>query len=365
MLFKPAEIGRLKLHNRLIRSATAERMADRDGIPRPALSELYRDLTLGDVGLIITGHMYVHERGKCHPEMTGIDKDERMPGLKQLAQVVHEEEGRIAAQINHGGGRCSPETVSQPLAPSSLGDPLYDQPAQKMTSEEIEDAVRAYAAAAGRAKSAGFDAVQIHGAHGYLVSQFLSPLSNQRDDPWGGSLKNRARFLWQVCRSVRQEVGSDYPVLIKFGITDGADNGLTLQEGLKVLSELEEWGLDAIEISVGFSGEAWKSTKKGVTREGEEAYLLPLVKGARGHTELPLIAVGGYRSRKVMERVLLGGWADFISLSRPLIREPHLPARLKSGEQDASKCISSNNCWPEEAGVGIGCKCPPPPDQKG
>ena len=364
MLFTPGEIGSLRLHNRLVRSATAERMATPEGDPRPELVELYRDLTEGDVGLIITGHMYVHKGGKCHPEMTAIDHDDRIPGLQRLTGAVHELEGRIAVQINHGGGNCAPETVPETVAPSALGEPSYKREARKMSGEEIERTIKAYAAAARRAKAAGFDAVQIHGAHGYLVSQFLSPLTNHREDSWGGSLKNRSRFLWRVCQEVRQAVGQEYPVFIKFGILDGKEHGLSLEDGLKILSEFDQWGLDGVELSVGFSGKQWKSTKKGVTKAKEEGYLLPLVKEARAHTDLPLIAVGGYRSRKVMEKVLLGGWAEFISLARPLIREPHLPQRMKSGEQDRSKCLSANNCWPEEIGVGIGCKCPTLPDEE-
>lgn len=363
MLFAPGQIGSLFLHNRLVRSATAERMAEENGAPRPELKDLYRTLTEGEVGLIITGHMYIADRGKCHREMTGIQDDSLLPSLKELTEAVHALEGRIAVQINHGGGNCSPETVSNPMAPSSLGKPFYKQKAQKMTEEEIEETIQTYARAARRAKDAGFDAVQIHGAHGYLISQFVSPLSNHRKDQWGGSLENRSRFLQRVCRAIRREVGSDYPLLIKFGIADGEEEGLSPAEGAEIVSHFQDWGLDGVEISVGFGGKKFKGISKGITKPEEEAYLLPLVKKAREKTELPLIAVGGFRSRKIMEQVLVGGWADFISMSRPLIREPHLPKRMKSGEQHTSKCISSNNCWPEERGEGIACKCPPLPGE--
>lgn len=362
MLFTPGKIGSLLLHNRLVRSATAERMAKENGAPRPALRELYKTLVEGDVGLIITGHMYIADRGKCHQEMTGIQDDDLIPSLKKLTDAVHELDGKIAVQINHGGGNCSPETVSDPMAPSSQGKPFYKQQAQEMTEEEIQETIQAYAQAARRAKEAGFDAVQIHGAHGYLISQFLSPLSNQRQDQWGGSLENRSRFLHQICRALRREVGPDYPLLIKFGLADGSKGGLTQEEGGDIASYFQDWGLDGVEISVGFGGGRFKGISKGITKPEDEAYLLPLVKTAREHTELPLIAVGGFRSRKVMEKVLVAGWADFISMSRPLIREPHLPKRLKKGEQSSAKCISSNKCWPEKKGEGIGCKCPPLPE---
>jgi len=359
MLFTPGRIGSLLLHNRLVRSATAERLAHDDGSPKPKLEELYRTLTEGEVGLIITGHAYIAPQGKCHPEMTGIHNDDLIPSLRKLTEAVHELEGRVAVQINHGGGKCSPETVSSPLAPSKLSSPIFKQQAREMTEDEIEETIDAYAQAARRAKDAAFDAVQIHGAHGYLISQFLSPLSNHRTDRWGGNIENRSRFLRRVCQAVRREVGKDFPLLIKFGIADGQEEGLSKEEGAAILSHFQEWGLDGVEISVGFGGRRLRSIHKGVTKEEEEAYLLPLVKKARENTELPLIAVGGYRSRKIMEQVLVGGWADFISMSRPLIREPHLPKRMKAGEQEKSNCISANHCWPEEDGKGIACKCPP------
>jgi len=365
MLFEPGLIGNLELPNRLVRSATAEKMADPSGAPLPKLHDLYSELAQGGVGLIITGHLYIDEGGKCHPEMTGIHRDELIPDLKKLTRTVHEHQGKIVAQINHGGGNCSSETVPEPVAPSNTADALYKQPARALQDQEIKELISAFAQAARRAQKAGFDGVQIHGAHGYLISQFLSPLSNQRDDRWGGNPENRSRFLRKVSRAVRQEVGPDYPVLIKLGLADGPEGGLAVDEGTQLASRLEDLGLDGLEISTGFSGERFRSIQKGIRRPDEEAYLLPLVKQARPETNLPILAVGGYRSRKVMEQVLLGGWAEFISLSRPLIREPSLPKLFREGKRGQSQCLSANNCWPESTGEGISCKCPPVPEGKG
>jgi len=185
-LFEPGRIGSMTLPNRLIRSATAERMADPDGRPRPELKALYSELARGGVGLIITGHLYVHPSGKAHPEMTGIHTDDLMPGLTALADAIHQAGGRIAAQINHGGMQCSRQTVAQTMAPSAIDAPFLRRAARAMTAGEISMVIEAFAQAARRAQEAGFDAVQIHGAHGYLVNQFLSPFTNQRDDAWGG-----------------------------------------------------------------------------------------------------------------------------------------------------------------------------------
>jgi 2,4-dienoyl-CoA reductase-like NADH-dependent reductase (Old Yellow Enzyme family) len=358
MLFTPGSIGSLELPNRMVRSATAEKMADPSGAPLPRLSELYTELARGGVGLIITGHVFISSRGKCHPEMTGIHEDRLIPSLEALTEVVHREGGQVVAQLNHGGGNCSPESVQQPLAPSADPGDLYKQHVSVFTEEQITSAISAFGRAARRAKEAGFDGVQIHAAHGYLISQFTSPLSNRREDRWGVG----SRFLREVCQTVRSQVGKSYPVLIKFGMADGKTGGLTAEQGAEILAEFEGWGLDGVEISTGFSGDRIRSIQKGIRRAEEEAYLLPLVKKAREATPLPLMAVGGFRSRKVMEQVLLGGWADFISLSRPLIREPHLPRLLQEGEVSASSCLSANNCWPESRGEGIACKCPPLPD---
>ena len=359
MLFTPGNIGLLELSNRLVRSATAERMADDRGFPLPTLRTLYRDLAQGKVGLLITGHMYVNPGGKCHPEMTGIYSDELIPALTDLVQSVHDQEGRIAVQINHGGGKCIQETVQIPISPSDQKDSIFDQSTKQMTVEEIQQTIDDFAKAAYRAKEAGVDAVQIHGAHGYLASQFLSPLTNSREDKWGGSLSNRSRFLRETCLAVREQVGPDYPVFIKFGIADGRENGLSLSEGLDTLQQFESWGLNGIEISSGFSGELFSSIQKGINKPEHEGYFLPFVEQARQKTNLPLITVGGFRTRQVMERVLLTGKADFISLCRPLIRDPKLPAHFEEGEILQSDCLSDNLCWAENKGEGISCKCPP------
>ena len=224
-----------------------------------------------------------------------------------------------------------------------------------MSEEEIEATIQAYGQAARRAKEAGFDAVQIHGAHGYLVSQFTSPLTNQRDDQWGGNTENRTHFLRGVCQAVREEVGQEYPVFIKFGIADGLEGGLSAEEGTQIIAQLIAMGLDAVEIS---GGVKYQSIRKGIRKPEEEGYFLPLIEKARPETDLPILAVGGFRSRLVMERALLSGLADLISLCRPLICETNLPNALQTGAQEKSTCISANNCWPEAMNTGIACKCP-------
>lgn len=358
LLFSPSNIGSLTLPNRIVRSATAERMADAEGRPLPQLMDLYKNLAQGGVGLIITGHMYVHQTGKAHDEMTGIYADHLIPNLAKITDVVHQENGRVVVQINHAGMKASKGTVAEAFAPSAIEAPFLSRSAREITSDEIDFVIHSYGSAARRAQEAGFDGVQIHAAHGFLISQFLSPFVNFRNDKWGGSTEKRMRFLREVSKAVREEVGAEYPVLIKLGMMDAVDGGLTSDDGVQVVAALEDMGFDAVEISGGIGGTRNLNIQKGIRSEADEAYFLPLARQARPVTQLPIILVGGFRSRTVMEQVLEDGHADFISLCRPLITEPDLPNQMKLGVKDKSRCLSANNCMPENPGDGIACKCP-------
>ena len=357
LLFTPGKIGNLEIPNRIVRSATAELMAnDLDGSPGERLKSLWVELAKGGTGLIISGHMYVHPSGKCHPEMTGIYSDELIPALKECVDAVHSAGGLIAAQINHGGMQCDREAVDGTIAPSALHEDFLEQPAGEISTGEIEMLVDAYGQAARRSREAGFDAVQLHAAHGYLINQFISPYTNRRSDKWGGDLGGRTRFLREVMHAVRGQVGREYLVFIKFGMEDGVEGGLSAEEGAEVIALMAEMGLDAIEISGGVRA---NSVRKGIRNPAREAYFRHLVHLARRKTDLPLIMVGGMRSKAVMEDVLSSGDADFIAMCRPLINEPNFPNLLKAGRQEVSGCISSSNCWAENLGEGIACKCPP------
>ncbi len=363
LLFTTQTFGSLTLPNRIVRSATAESMADEDGFLTPMIFPLYQALAEGGAGLIISGHMYVHPTGKAHPEMTGIYSDGQLKGLSQLAETVHQGGGLIAAQINHGGMKNDPNSVPEALAPSAIEEASFiSRPARALTEGEIEILVDAYALAARRAKQAGFDAVQIHAAHGYLISQFLSPAANLRTDQWGGSFERRLNFLRAVTAAVREQVGPDYPVFIKLGMMDGVEGGLTLEDGARITAELAGMGLDAVELSGGIGGKKLVNVKKGIRNEEREAYFIDFARAAKQVTDLPVMLVGGMRSRPVMEEVLASGDVDFISMCRPLINDPAFPNKLKSGELEKSGCISANNCWAREAGEGIACKCPIKPE---
>jgi 2,4-dienoyl-CoA reductase-like NADH-dependent reductase (Old Yellow Enzyme family) len=229
-----------------------------------------------------------------------------------------------------------------------------------MTVAEIQETIDAFGQAARRAQVAGFDAVQIHAAHGYLVSQFLSSHSNRRSDHWGGSPERRQRFLSAVCEVVRDQVGPEYPILIKLGMMDHPEvdpAGLSLEEGAQIVARLADWGIDAVEVSGGFGGGHDFTTRLAVGKRAPEAYFRSLAQRAKAETHLPVILVGGLRSRAVMDEVLSSGDADLISMCRPLIREPDLPNRLQSGETAVAACISGGRCWAKGLGEGISCKC--------
>ena len=359
-LFSPTRIGSLELKNRLVRSATAERLATEPlGRATPALANSYRELARGGVGLIITGHAYVAPEGKAHPEMLSAHCDQMIPGLRKLAEAVHSEGGRIALQINHGGRQCDPACAPRTLAPSAVPVP-GGRPPHKMTQAEIEAAVDAFARAARRAQVAGMDAVQIHGAHGYLIGEFLSPHTNRRTDSWGRDFEGRLRFLSAVCEAVRGQVGADYPVFIKLGMMDNLDrapDGLTPEDGARIVARLADLKLDAVEVSGGYGGRGDFNSRLAVGSRVPEAYFRPLAQGAKAATQLPVILVGGLRSRALMEDVLVTGDADMIALCRPLIREPDLPNRLQTGQTTAAACISGGRCWAKGMGEGISCKC--------
>jgi 2,4-dienoyl-CoA reductase-like NADH-dependent reductase (Old Yellow Enzyme family) len=359
-LFSPIQIGTLKLDNRLVRSATAERMATEPiGRATPTLAALLGGLARGGVGLIISGHAYVSPKGKAHPEMLSAHCDEMIPGLKTLADAVRENGGRVAMQINHGGRQCDEACTPETLAPSPVAAGSGGLP-REMTPSEVVEAVDAFGQAARRAQQAGFDAVQLHGAHGYLIGQFLSPHTNRRRDAWGGDFERRLAFLAAVCEVVRGEVGPDFPVFIKLGMMDNLErvpDGLNPEEGARIVSRLADLKLDAVEVSGGYHGGSDFVGRLGVGTKAPEAYFRDLARRAQAATELPVILVGGLRSRAVMDEVLDAGDADMIALCRPLIREPDLPNRLRSGESTVAACISGGRCWAKGLGQGISCKC--------
>ena len=340
LLFKPFRIGPLKIRNRFMRSATTSAWSDDRGVVRPEIIDLYSRLAEGGVGLIVKGHLYVTDSGKAHAGMAGISHDFHVPKLRELTDAVHGHGGKIVAQINHAGNNSMVDRAG----PSEYeGDGWR---ARALSSEELYTIVGAFGDAAERAMDAGFDGVQIHGAHGYLVSEFLSRLVNRRTDEWGGSLKKRIRLLNEVYDEVRSRVGSSTPVMLKINCDDFSPDGFTVDDSVEVAEAICKRGLDLLEISGGGVGQqsALHRRAKHYDPRLEEANFAGHAEKIRAATKpTPMSLVNGIRSRDCMEAIIEMDLADIISMSRPFIREPDLVKRLEAGQNKAT-CISCGAC---------------------
>lgn len=356
-LFEHCQIKDLKLPNRFIRSATWEGLADKNGACTPELVNRMVELAASGVGLIITGHSYVHPAGQATPRQLGMDHDERIDGLSKMTAAVHREGGRIIVQLSHGGLKADPRLSGQtPFGPST-GESLLKSPGKDMTAEDIQQVVESFAQAARRAESAGFDGVQIHAAHGYLLGQFLSPAFNQRADRYGGVLQNRVRIVLEVLQSMRRAVGPHYPILIKINSEDFIKNGLTLEDFLQAVSMVDDAGIDAIEVSGGtlLSGDL-VPFRREIKFDRDQAYFRKASRALKKMSSVPVILVGGIRSYFLAERLVAEAVTDYIAMSRPFIREPMLMKRWQSGDLRKATCISCNGCFgPAMSGQGIFC----------
>lgn len=361
-LFQASSIKSLNLSNRSIRSATWSGVGDAKGFMTDRGIQLYANLAAGGVGLIVTGFQYVLPNGAAVPYQVGNYDDVQVEVLSKLAEAVHEREGRVVVQLTHTGAKANPKVFPEEgeiWAPSAVTDPLTGNTPREMTDAEITQTVEAYAAAAARCKRAGIDGVQLHGAHGYGINQFLSAASNRRGDGYGGDIKSRYRYLGQVFEAVRGAVGEDYPVLIKLSGNDYAEGGLSSEESLQVARRLEQDGIDAIEVSAGSraSADGMIPSRLKIRKPEDEAYLVHLAARFKETVSVPIVTVGGIRSPQVVSDILSQGKADYVAMCRPFIREPGLVNRWKSGDLKKAACISCNGCFETAAeGNGVYCK---------
>ena len=356
-LFETTLVNGLRLKNRFIRSATWEGMALEDGAATPQLVTLYEKLAAGHIGLIICSHAYITPEGQATPWQLGIYKDELTASLQQITETVHRHGCQIVAQLAHAGCFTNQKlTGSAPMA-MSIVDEKGKNRYREASTKELEELPTHFAKAALRARKAGFDGVQLHAAHGYLLSQSLSRAFNQRDDVYGGSLKNRTRLLMEALSAVRDAVGSTFPVLIKLNCADFIDGGLTIEDSLKVGHMLQDAGIDAIEVSGGtlVSGDL-SPVRQKINTEEKEAYFKEAAKRFKGALSVPIMLVGGIRSLSLAEALLDNGVADYFSMARPLIREPDLIKRWQAGDRRKSTCASDNLCnQTARSGEGLYC----------
>ena len=360
MIFDPITICNMDLQNRFVRSATHESMAEKDGKPTSKLGNLYEELAKNNVGLIITGFSYVLPGGQSVIYQQGIYDDLFIEPYMKITEMVHRYRSKIVLQIVHGGRQAAIfEEYPVPMAPSEIEDELSRVVPREMTEQEILEVIEAFTKAAIRAKKAGFDGVQLHCAHGFLLSNFISSYTNRRADRWGGSVENRARIVTDIVKRIKELAGSDFPIFVKLNATDGfkpgsqnAELGITILQVVETAKLLEKAGVCSIEVSGGISEAGGATVRTAINSPAEEAYFREYSKAIKKAVNIPIMLVGGIRSLSVMKYLLEGGFADLVSMGRPFIREPDLILKLKSGEAKKAMCISCNLCFDPE---GIRC----------
>lgn len=345
MLFEPYNLAGIKLKNRIVRSATYEKRADIDGFVTDSIIEFYSDIVKGGAGLIITGNVLVHVSGRSVPNMLCIHNDHYIEKLKLLTGAVHALGGKIFIQLVHGGRQCFSSLLGgqPPIAPSAVYDPSTKITPSEMSNEEIWEIIDAFGHSARRALEAGFDGIQIHGAHGYLINEFLSPHTNRRDDYWGGDDERRFHFIEEIYELMRKEIGYSVPIIIKMNADDFVERGLTPYDSLKIALRLQGLGMQAVEVSGGMYESGNKTVRLNIKSPEQEAYFRESAALFKQEMNIPIILVGGIRSKAVAEDILQRKEADLIALARPLVREPDLPLKFEQGKEKAD-CISCNGC---------------------
>lgn len=396
VLATPLGIGSMTVAGRLFKSATSETRASADGFVTDELLAFYEPMAEAGTPLIVTGNLYVSPQGKSAGRQAGIDADDKIPGLREWTGLVHRYGGRLVAQLNHGGrqiARAAPG-ADRIVSASAVREPLYGTKPSPLRLDEMPGVVESFAAAGERAREAGFDGVQIHAAHGYLLGQFLTPHTNRRTDAYGGSLDHRARLLVEVLRGLRARLGDDYPVLVKMNGTDDLPfrRGATTEELVRVAVRLQDEGIDAVEISRGHY-ESWPGMIQGryrgffrtsldsgagqhssalrkavgravapvVERAAErlrppmEGFNLPQAELFTRALDVPVICVGGFHTRAGMEAAVDGGKADAVSAARAMIADPYLYRNVLEEAPDRPVCGYCNGCIAHFGGLPVDC----------
>ncbi len=379
MLFTEWQLKNISAANRLVRSATYEGLADEIGRPLPELGRLYATPAANKVGTIVTGFCYVSRQGRAmHPRQCGIDADDKIAPWEKVVSAVRSASSRtvLLMQIAHAGRQTLPEVTGFPaISPSAGRSPYFKVKAKAMTEADIHEVIEQFASAAARAKKTGFDGVQLHAAHGYLIHQFLSPFTNKRRDRWG---EDRFAFMREIIRAVKNTCGDSFPVFAKLSVPDGYPGGIDVSLAILYVREMEQLGVEAVEISYGTMDTPLNIFRGGVQIDRvlqynmlynrkpvwmkrlwkrfmlprakrqfipfSENYNLHSARAVKRATEMPVIVVGGIRRLEAMERILESADADAVALCRPFICEPDFASRLKSGRTAKSACTNCNVC---------------------
>ncbi|TFF89420.1 MAG: NADH:flavin oxidoreductase [Promethearchaeota archaeon] len=356
ILFTPIKIGNVEIKNRIVRSATHIARNTKEGYITKEKVNYFRKLAEGGAGLIIKGFTYVLPNGRAFPLMSAIYEDKYIPGLKRLVDVVHKYGNRckIAIQLGHAGREIGPGGYkeSAPISASAIEDPTTKIKPKKMTKEDIAEIVDSFAEAARRSFEVGFDGIQLHGAHGYLINQFLSPHTNKRKDEYGGNIKNRCKIVSEIYREIKRRIPNDLPLLIKMNATDFLEDGIDIGSAINMAEIFEKIGFDAIEVSGGvweamknFKRKAFPPEARKISSDpSEHAYHRQHAHLIKDQVNIPIIVVGGIRIKSMAENIINNKDADMISMSRPFICEPDIPNKWKNGISSVSQCKSCNKC---------------------
>jgi 2,4-dienoyl-CoA reductase-like NADH-dependent reductase (Old Yellow Enzyme family) len=347
-LFDCTQVAGLKTKNRFVRSATHDGRADASGHVTEKLIQHYENLAKGGVGTIITGLTNVTDIEKIVPGQMAIYNDSFILEYKVLTDIVHKYEANIITQLVCNGAQNRSQNTGVLWAPTLIDDMKSIDGIKEMTLDDIAVMKEAFINGAIRAQKAGFDGVQLHVAHGYLLSRFLTPYYNRRTDEYGGNTENRARVVIEICRGIRTALGPNYPVLAKINCDDFMEQGLTFKECKYICKLLEEAGLTAIEIS---GGTALSRVNEGTIRKVSpktESYFTQYAKEIASELSIPVICVGGHRDFDKLTDIVNQTEIEYISLCRPLIREPELINRWEAGDRTPAKCISCTKCFGKE-----------------
>ncbi len=338
VLFEEMTLGSLRAKNRFVRAATYEGLATADGHITSALVAICEELAAGGVGTIVMGYAHITAEEQPNPRMLGIYDDSFVTEYRDLTERVHVSGTKIISQIVYGGSASRLDPPSARIfGPSAVPHPKTGIVPIEASISDIEGLIDAFAAAAVRACAAGFDGVELHAAHGYLLSQFLSPLLNHRTDGYGGSIENRSRIIVEIVDEIRRRVGADFPLLVKMNSSDGVLGGLSESDSLAVAKCLTRHGVDAIEVS----GE-WRACK--LREFGGEPFFASYAKRLVSEVGVSVILTGGNRSFEVMDRLAVEDGIAGFGLCRPLICEPQLVNRWVDNTGATVRCTSCNKC---------------------
>lgn len=332
LLFTPITLPNgTTIKNRFFKSAMSEGMGTRDFQPKKNIATLYKRWAEGGTGLIITGNIMVDPKGTTEPGNIVFDKNSNMEILKDWAKQGQQHGAKVMVQLNHPGKQVPKTIAKETVAPSTIPlgnglNKLFSTP-RALTTSEVEELVQKFVTSAKVAKEAGFSGVQIHAAHGYLISQFLSPHDNRRTDKYGGSLENRMRFLKEIYLGMREELGKDFTIGIKINSTDFKEDGLTEEDSLKTIIELANLGLDFVEIS---GGTYERPAMMGATSKStNQVFFAEYSKKLKQKIEIPVVVTGGIRSINAMNTLLNDNTTDFIGIARPLTIDQNIPNKIK------------------------------------